>query len=70
MKYFIISAINLLALLFTISTNYFFPESRNVSKISDSINAFITPAGYAFSIWGLIFLLLALYAIRQFLPKG
>jgi tryptophan-rich sensory protein len=70
MKYLIISAINLLAFLFMISTNYFFPESRNVSKISDSINAFITPAGYAFSIWGLIFLLLALYAIRQFFAKG
>lgn len=36
--------------------------------ISDSFENPIVPAGYAFAIWGLIFLLLAVYALFQALP--
>lgn len=38
-------------------------------KISDSIKVLITPAAYVFSIWGLIYLLLLVFVIYQFLPK-
>jgi benzodiazapine receptor len=38
-------------------------------KISDSIRVLITPAAYVFSIWGLIYLLLLVFVIYQFLPK-
>jgi hypothetical protein len=38
-------------------------------KISDSIPVLITPAGYVFSIWGLIYLLLLIFVIYQALPQ-
>ena len=38
-------------------------------KISDSIQVLITPAGYVFSIWGLIYILLLVFVIYQALPQ-
>ncbi len=38
-------------------------------EISDKYHTLITPAGYAFSIWGLIFLGLLAFAIYQALPS-
>jgi translocator protein len=38
-------------------------------KISDSVSVLITPAGYVFSIWGLIYLLLLIFVIYQALPS-
>lgn len=40
----------------------------NTGQISDSFDVFFVPAGYVFSIWGLIYLALAGYAIYQALP--
>jgi hypothetical protein len=40
----------------------------NVGQISDEYGTLITPAGYAFAIWGPIFLLLLAYAVYQALP--
>lgn len=40
----------------------------DVGQISDENNTLITPAGYAFAIWGPIFLLLLVYAVYQALP--
>jgi hypothetical protein len=37
--------------------------------VSDSYSNLFAPAGITFSIWGLIYLLLAIYVIYQFLPK-
>ena len=39
------------------------------AQISDKYHTLITPAGYAFSIWGLIFLGLLAFAIYQTLPS-
>lgn len=36
--------------------------------ISDAFPSLVTPAGYVFSIWGLIYLLLAVFVIYQTLP--
>ncbi|BCB02379.1 TspO/MBR family protein [Bacillus sp. KH172YL63] len=43
-------------------------NDQSTSEISDRLDIMITPAGYVFSIWSLIYLLLALWIIRQF-PK-
>ena len=40
----------------------------DVGQISDDNGTLITPAGYAFAIWGPIFLLLLIYAVYQALP--
>ena len=39
-----------------------------MGMVSAKYPTFLTPAGYAFSIWGMIFLGLAMYAIWQLLP--
>jgi len=41
---------------------------RLTGDISDSFPVLVTPAGYVFSIWGLIYLGLAAYAVWQALP--
>ena len=41
---------------------------QNVGAVSDEFRSPIVPAGYAFAIWGVIFLLLFIYAIYQVLP--
>ena len=38
-------------------------------ELSDSFNSLVTPAGYVFSIWGLIYLLLVGFVIYQALPS-
>jgi hypothetical protein len=40
-------------------------NDRTIGSISNNINSLFTPAGYAFSIWGLIYLLLLGFAIYQ-----
>ncbi len=42
--------------------------NRTTGDISDSFPVLITPAGYVFAIWGLIYLGLAAYAVWQALP--
>ncbi len=39
---------------------------KSTGEVSDSYPNLFAPAGYAFSIWGLIYLLLAIYVIYQF----
>ena len=38
-------------------------------EVSDSFPSLFTPAGYVFSIWGLIYLLLAVFVVYQALPS-
>jgi hypothetical protein len=40
-------------------------NGRNTGEISDNYPNLFTPAEYAFSIWGVIYALLAIYAIQQ-----
>jgi len=42
---------------------------RNTGAISDSYPNLFAPAGYAFSIWGLIYTLLGIYVIYQLMRK-
>ncbi|GAB3315305.1 tryptophan-rich sensory protein [Hymenobacter humi] len=43
---------------------------QTMGEVSAKYPTLLTPAGYAFSIWGLIFLGLAVYAVWQLLPAA
>lgn len=43
-------------------------NGQSTGEISDRFKVFFVPAGYVFSIWGLIYLALIVYAIYQALP--
>ncbi|GAB3828762.1 hypothetical protein [Hymenobacter jeollabukensis] len=43
-------------------------NGQNMGAVSARYPTLLTPAGWAFSIWGLIFLALAFYAVWQLLP--
>jgi hypothetical protein len=43
-------------------------NNQTTGEISDRFNVFFVPAGYVFSIWGVIYLGLVAYAIYQALP--
>lgn len=55
-----------------IGLNYYanaFPlNGQTMGEVSARYPTLLTPAGYAFSIWGLIFLSLTVYAVWQLLP--
>lgn len=61
--------LNLLTFIAAVAINYFYNTGSNapntVGEISDKYENLLTPAGYAFSIWGLIYLMLAMFAIFQ-----
>ncbi len=43
---------------------------RTTAEVSDSYPTLITPAGYVFAIWGIIYVLLAIFLVYQVLPKN
>ena len=45
-------------------------NGRSAGEISDSLPSYFTPAGYTFSIWGLIYLSLLGFTIYQVLPTA
>ena len=44
-------------------------NGRTAGQISDQFKVYFTPAGYVFSIWGLIYIGLVAFAIYQALPR-
>jgi hypothetical protein len=44
-------------------------NGQTTGSISDSLNVLFTPAGYVFSIWGVIYLLMILWVLRAFFAK-
>lgn len=64
-----LSILNMVAVLFTIGINYYSQlytiNGNKVSDMSDEYNNLFTPAGYAFAIWGIIFLALLIFAGYQ-----
>lgn len=42
---------------------------RNTAQVSNSFPTLITPAGYVFSIWGIIYILLGVFVFYQALPS-
>ena len=64
--------LNIAALIVTVAVNALaniLPfNGLSTGAISNSFPSLVTPAGYVFSIWGLIYLLLAVFVIYQALP--
>jgi hypothetical protein len=64
--------LNVLALLVTVVVNALaniLPlNGLSTGEISDRFQVYFVPAGYVFSIWGLIYLALAAFAVYQALP--
>lgn len=64
-----LSIFNLLSVLFAIGINYYSQlytiNGNRVSDMSDKYSNLFTPAGYAFAIWGIIFIAISIFAIYQ-----
>jgi translocator protein len=58
----IVLAVNALATILPIN-------GQTTAEVSDSFPVLFTPAGYVFSIWGLIYLLLIAFTLYQALPQ-
>src|SRR5690554_4983726 len=69
MKRFPLLLLNTVTLLGALYLNYFFASGvgggETVGEISDQYPTLVTPAGYVFSIWGLIYLLLIGFVVYQ-----
>jgi len=69
----ILRILNVLTLGLTLFVNYWVNtdgnSGRNVGEISDAYPTLITPAGYAFSIWALIYTLLIGFVVMQWSSK-
>ena len=59
--------------LFTVTMNFlsnYLPfNGQTNGEVSDKLDVPFTPAGYVFSIWGLIYVLLAIWVIRGFFKR-
>ena len=66
--------INIIAFVLTVLVNSLAGSTtllggKNTAQISDSNPTLITPAGYVFSIWGIIYVLLGVFVVFQALPS-
>jgi len=66
--------INIIAFVLTVLVNGLAGSTtllggKNTAQISDSNPTLITPAGYVFSIWGIIYVLLGVFVVFQALPS-
>ena len=66
--------INILTFIITLVVNFLATSlplnDLTTKEISDSFNIYFVPAGYVFSIWGLIYLGLIAFIVFQSLPKN
>jgi benzodiazapine receptor len=65
---------NIVAFIFTVLVNGLAGSTTiiggtNTAQISDNYPTLITPAGYVFSIWGVIYILLGVFIVFQALPS-
>lgn len=51
------------------ATGYLSPSGENIGQISAKYQTYFTPAGYAFSIWGVIYFLVAAFVLWGLFPK-
>jgi len=58
----------LTTIVFNIAANILPLNDLNTGELSDRFQIFFVPAGYVFSIWGLIYIGLIAYAVYQVLP--
>lgn len=71
MKRILLLLLNTLTFIMTLYLNYLYGSGasgrKSVGEISNQYDVLITPAGYAFSIWGLIYLLLTGFIVYQWI---
>jgi translocator protein len=65
---------NIIAFILTVAINGLAGSTtliggQNTAAISNKYTTLITPAGYVFAIWGIIYLLLGVFVIYQALPR-
>jgi benzodiazapine receptor len=65
---------NIIAFVLTVTVNGLAGSTtilggKNTAQISDANPTLITPAGYVFSIWGVIYILLGVFVVYQALPS-
>jgi benzodiazapine receptor len=70
----LINYANLLAYIANVLVTYsvgngVLPGAQSNSELSDKYQTLVTPAGYAFAIWGIIFLSQAIFTVAQLLPS-
>ncbi|MBM7702196.1 tryptophan-rich sensory protein [Metabacillus iocasae] len=62
--------LNVIGLVLVLTVNYLANAlpigGQTAGEVSDKVFTLFTPAGYAFTIWGLIYLLLTVWVARQF----
>jgi benzodiazapine receptor len=68
-------AVNIVAFIVTITVNMLAGSTRLLNgvtsgEVSDMYPTLITPAGFTFSIWGIIYVLLLVFIVYQALPKN
>ena len=66
--------LNIMTFLFTVLVNGLAGSTtilggKNTAQISDANPTLIAPAGYVFSIWGVIYILLGIFVVFQALPS-
>lgn len=68
-----LQGVNVAAFLLTVVVNALsnmLPlNGKTTAEISDSYPNLFTPAGYVFSIWGVIYVLLLIFAVYQAVPR-
>ena len=64
----IVLVITLATIAFNSLANILPLNGLNTGQISDRFDVYFVPAGYVFSIWGLIYIALLAYSIYQILP--
>jgi translocator protein len=66
--------VNIVAFVLTVIVNSIAGSTtliggRNTAQVSDAFSNLITPAGYVFAIWGIIYILLGVFVVYQALPN-
>lgn len=67
----VLQYLNMLSLIIAVFVNYYINAKKagtpSISEISSRYTTILTPAGYAFGIWGLIYIALFIFAVYQLL---
>jgi benzodiazapine receptor len=71
----VFQAVNIVAFIVTITVNVLAGSTRLLNgvtsgEVSDMYPTLVTPAGFTFSIWGVIYVFLLVFAVYQALPKN
>ncbi|WP_110111952.1 tryptophan-rich sensory protein [Bacillus sp. CGMCC 1.16541] len=69
----IFTILNIIGLVIVLTVNYLANAlpigGQTTGEVSDKVSTLFTPAGYAFAIWGFIYLLLTIWVARQFFTR-